>query len=114
MGDVSPIESLAFHDESLGPDHLLSRDEFDGHTEHGAVDGVFKPFLVNSRHAVAGAENDVDEVLVMKRLGEPVRKGGFDFAAHLLEHPERLLVVVFPYENIEVLGMPFNPCIPGE
>ncbi len=54
---------------------------------------------------VAGAEDDVDEVVPAHRLGEPVRKGQLGRTGVVAEHRERALDVFAFHEDVEVLGV---------
>ena len=83
--DVGAVEALALHDQPLRPDHLLGRNQLHVDVEDDAVDRVVEPQLVDDRDAVAGAEDQVDEVVALERLAEPVRKRELRLVAGRLE-----------------------------
>ena len=74
VGDVRAVVALALHDEGLGPDHLLGRAEPDRDAEDFARRGVREPQVVHGGHAVARAEDEVDEAVPRIRLAQPVRE----------------------------------------
>src|SRR5439155_23854979 len=105
VGDVGAVEALAFHDQPLRPDHLLRRDELDVHLEDLAGDGALEPELVDDGDAVAGAEDEVDEVLPFPSLADPVREGELGAIAGGLKKPAGAVEVGAADEDVEVLGL---------
>jgi hypothetical protein len=71
--DVGAAVAIPFHDEGLGPGHLLGRDQTHAQTENLAIAGVLKRLIVDDGDAIAGAEGAVDEVVVAGSFGQPVR-----------------------------------------
>src|ERR1051326_7786535 len=81
MRDIGPVVTLALHHERLGPDRFLDRTEIDASTEHFGLFSMTKPFIVDPRRTVAGAENQVGEIFAAIRLAEPVGKRELGMAA---------------------------------
>src|SRR5687768_13960636 len=104
--DVTAVEPLALHDERLGPDHLLGRDQTYGMVEHGGLDAVAEPVVVDRGHPVARAEDHVDEVVAAARLAEPVGERQLRLAAGGGEDVEHPLDVARMHEDVEVLRVP--------
>jgi hypothetical protein len=96
---------LAFHDQSFGPDHLLGGNELDVHAEHLFLHGMLEPAVVHHGHAVARAEDQVDEVLAVMRLAQPVRERERGFVARFLKRPGGAAEVVAADEDVEVFGV---------
>ena len=105
MEHVGAVEALALHDERLRPDHLLRGRELHRSAQHLAHRRVLEPFLVDRRDRIAGAEDDVDEILAADRLAEPVRIREFGVARLALERGHRALHVHAAHEHVEVLGV---------
>src|SRR6267378_1379294 len=109
MRDVAAVEALALHDEGLRPDHLLGGDEPHGPAEHLFPDAVTEPLVVDGGHAVAGAEDDVDEVVAAPRLAEPVRKRQLRLAPRRGQRRQHALDVARVHEDVEVLRVARDP-----
>ena len=103
MRHVGTIEALALHDEGLGPDRLLGRAQLDRHAEHGRLDRVLEPSVVDHGDAVAGTEDDVDHALGGDGLGQPVRERDLGPAADRREHGERGLEIATSQEDVQIL-----------
>src|SRR5690349_8081046 len=101
--DVAAVEALPLHDEGLRPDHLLGRNEPDGAAEDLVEHAMVEPLVVDDRDAVAGAEDDVDEVVATPRLAEPVRERQVGFAARRRQRREHAVDVARMDEDVEVL-----------
>src|SRR6185503_9646549 len=72
---VRTVIALPLHDQSLRPDHLLGRDQERIDAEDLVLHGVLEPTIVHPCHAIAGTEDEIDEILALAvRLAEPVRK----------------------------------------
>src|SRR5215510_7618382 len=74
MHDVCAVVAHALLDKRLGPDHLFRRYHRDDHPEHVRLRRVVEPQIVDSREAVPGAVDHVDEVLTLPDLREPMGK----------------------------------------
>jgi hypothetical protein len=107
--DVRTVEPLALHDERLLPEQLLARYDLHRHAEHLRLDRVLEPTVVNGAGAVAGAEHEIDEVLVPPRLREPVREGELGSVARRLECLHRAIEVGAAKEEVEVLRVAHDP-----
>jgi len=79
--DVGAVEALALHDERLGPDGFFRRAELHRNAKDFLLDGVLEPAVVDFGDAVAGVENDVNEVLAVMRFGEPMVEGDLGLEA---------------------------------
>ena len=75
MDHVGAVEPLALHDVRLLPDHLLGRNDQDAHAEDVVLGRAREPLVVDRRHTVPAAPDEVDEQVVLERLAEPVRSG---------------------------------------
>ena len=86
-------------------DQIISsgRTELDRHAEHFLVDRVREPLVVDFGDGVAGAEDDVDELVAVMRLGQPVGEGDLGLEAGALQHVENALQVARADEDVEVL-----------
>src|SRR5438874_3956638 len=104
--DVRTIEALALHDEGLGPDHLFRRDQPHRTAEDFFLHAVDEPFVIHGGDAVAGAEDDVDEILPAPRLAEPVWERQLRLAARRAQRLEYALEVARMDEDVEVLRVP--------
>ena len=94
MQDVRAVKALALLNEGLRPDHLLRRTQAQRQSENLLLDGMLEPAVVHTRHAVAGAENQIDEGLAAMNFGEPVRKRHLDVIAPLAQRRQRARDVV--------------------
>ncbi len=112
--DVRAIEALALHDQALGPDHLLGRDEPHLDVEDDALDRVIEPELIDGRHAVAGAEDEIDEVFAFERFPQPVRKGQLALVSRRIEDRLRLWEILPEDEDIEVFRVALDPRVARE
>src|SRR6476469_419915 len=74
MRDVGSVEALALHDQTFRPQHLFWRDEQNVEIEHAFADRFLEPYVVDFGLSVSGAEDQIDEVVVVPRLPDPVRK----------------------------------------
>ena len=70
-----------------------------------SVDAVAEPVVVDQRHAVARAVDQVHDVLAAVGLGQPVRERHVRLAAVGGEHRQRALDVARVDEEVEVLGV---------
>jgi hypothetical protein len=92
--DVGAVEALALHDQSLRPDHLLGWNEAHRHPDHFRRHGVIEPDVVDLRDAVAGAEDQIDEVVAVKCLAEPMRKRQLRLVSRPMQDIDGALVVL--------------------
>ena len=67
---------------------------------------VREPEVVDDGHAVARAEDEIDEAISRIRLAQPVRERELGREAGLSEHGERRLAVLLPEEDVQVLRVP--------
>ena len=104
MGHVRAVEALALHDERLRPHALLRRRHQDVEAEHVLLGGVLEPLVVHHRHAVARAEDHVDEPIRRPDLGQPVREHQLGLVAGGGAYLEQPVHVAGPNEDVEVLG----------
>src|SRR5205085_8471267 len=74
--------------------------------------GVLEPHFVHARDAVAGAEDQIDEVVAVKRLAEPVRKGELTRVTGLAENFAGALEVFAADEDVEVFRVPLDAGVP--
>ena len=107
--DVGAVVALALHDEAFRPDHLFRGHEPDGHAEHGVVDRVLEPQLVDGRDPISRAEDDVHQVLAAAGLAEPVRERDLGGAPGVRERREGRIEVARSHEDVEVLRVPCDP-----
>jgi hypothetical protein len=114
VGDVDAVKTLAPLDQGFGPQHLLDRRELDGPVEDARGGGVLEPFFVDAGQAVAGAVDDVDEVLAAVRLAEPVREGHVGRVARIGRRTKGGLEVVGADKDVEVLGVTLYAGVAGE
>src|SRR5450631_3506654 len=63
--DVGAVEPLALHHERLLPEELLAGDDLHRHTQHLRLHGVIEPTVVHHGESIAGAEDEVDEVVML-------------------------------------------------
>src|SRR6266436_8847555 len=68
-----------------------------------------EPLVVDGGHAVAGAEDDVDEVVAAPRLAEPVRKRQLRLAPRRGQRRQHPFDVARVHEDVEVLRVPRDP-----
>jgi len=106
VGNVGAVVPLALHHERLRPDHLLGRDQADGHVEDPLLHAVLKPQVVDEGHPVTGAEDQVDHLVAAPGLAQPVREAQIGVAAGGAQGLEGRLHVAGMDEQIEVLGVP--------
>jgi hypothetical protein len=114
VGDVGAVKTLALLDQGFGPQHLLDRRELDGPVEDARGGGVLEPFFVDARQAVAGAVDDVDEVLAAVRLAEPVREGHVGRVARIGQRAKGGLEIVGADKDVNVLGVTLYAGVAGE
>src|SRR5262249_9922716 len=72
MSNVGAVIALALHDEGFRPDHFLHGANLSRSAENLSGIGVSEPVVIDRGYAVAGAENDIDEVVSLVNLGEPM------------------------------------------
>jgi hypothetical protein len=101
--DVGAVEPLALHDERLLPDQLLAGNDLHRHAEHLRLHRVVEPAVVDLAHAVAGVEHQVDEVIVLPCLAEPVGEGELGAVARVPQRAHRAIHVRATEEEVEVL-----------
>jgi hypothetical protein len=75
---------------------------------------VLEPEVVDFGHAVARAEDQVDESVIVVGLAEPVREVALDLVAGRGQRLQRPLEVAHVDEQVEVLGMADDPGVAGE
>src|SRR5258708_25650366 len=68
-----------------------------------------EPLVVDGGHAVAGAEDDVDEVVAAPRLAEPVRKRQLRLVPRRGQRRQHPLDVARVDEDVEVLRVARDP-----
>ena len=85
-----------------------------GMSKHRLVDGVPEPVVVDRRHAVAGPEDQVHEMVAAVRLGEPVRERHLAATAVRLQRGQRTRIVGLAQEDVQVLGVSGDPGVPLE
>src|ERR1051326_3974213 len=112
--DVRAVEALALHDQSLRPDHLLGRNQLDVHVEHFLSHRELEPSVVDTRDAVARAENQIDEVLAFVGLAEPVRKRQLRVVSRALKRRLRARKIVAADEDVEVFRMALDAGVTRE
>ena len=78
MRDIAAVEPLALHHERFGPDRFFNRAEQHVDIEHVPVNGMSKPAIIDPRHSIARAEDDVDRVVATECLAQPMRESQFD------------------------------------
>src|SRR5438067_27136 len=105
MVDIRSVEPLALLDERLGPDHLLGGHDQCVAIEHFAGRRAPPPEAVDGCDAVAGGEDEVDEIGSAKSLGDPERIGKLGPIALAIERLERALDVVLAKKKVQVLGI---------
>src|SRR6266550_9403139 len=71
---VGAVEALPLHDERLGPDHLLGRNEVHALAENDVLGGVLEPAVVDHRDSISRAEDDIHVGPAPVNLAKPVRK----------------------------------------
>src|SRR5262245_4945929 len=77
MSNVTPIVTFPLHDEGLGPDHFFRPTKLHGEAEHLTGYRMFKPEVINFTQTVARTENNVDKVILVIDLREPMGKSEF-------------------------------------
>src|SRR5262245_21627533 len=75
--DVGAVVALALHHERLLPKQLFYGSNLHGHAEDVGFERVREPFVVDAADAIARAEYDVDDVVHLPSLREPVRERDF-------------------------------------
>src|SRR5436305_3526562 len=75
VSDVRAVEALPLHDQSLRPDHLLGRNEPNVHADDFTRNGSLEPLIVYFCDTVSSTKNEINEIITIKRLSEPVREG---------------------------------------
>ncbi len=106
MDHVGAIEAFAEVHKQFGGDQLLGRQYASGHAEHFGGRAAINPRLVDGDDGVAHAGNEIDEVAVAMRLGQP------DWVAYLGFETLFIQVLKCPrhciggQKEIEVLGVP--------
>src|SRR5260370_5802026 len=68
-----------------------------------------EPLVFDSGHAVAGAEDDVDEVVAAPRLAEPVRKRQLRLAPRRGQRRQHPIDIARVHEDVEVLRVARDP-----
>ena len=111
---VGAVEALALLHKALRPNHLLRGTQLHGDVEEPGVDRVREPEIVDARDAVAGAEDDVDEMMAAVDLPQPMRERQLGAIPERVEDSEHLTAVFRPHEDVEVLGVALNFCVFGE
>ncbi|MBV9898717.1 MAG: hypothetical protein JO020_31570 [Chloroflexi bacterium] len=111
MGDVGAIEPLALLDQRFRPQHLFDRTQLDGLLEDMLFGCMGEPLLVNGRQAIAGAVDDIHEVVAAMGFAEPMRERDFGGVARALENLQGALEVTRAHEDVQVLGVAFNACV---
>jgi hypothetical protein len=112
--DVRAVEPLALLDERFRPDHLLGRAEVHALVEDVIGHGVVEPVLVDTREAIARAEDDVDEEFAVVGFAEPVRERLLGDVAGRPERGQGRLEVFLADEDVEVLGVALDAGVARE
>ncbi len=105
MLDVGTVEAFALHDVGFLPDDLLGRANRQREAEDVCFARELEPFVIHFADAVAGAEDEVDEIRLLVHLGQPVGEGHFHRVAGSAESFDGALNVLRTKEHIEVLGI---------
>src|SRR6185437_11402281 len=94
------------HNEGFAPDQLFRRTEMGFQAEHLSRVRMLEPLVVDGANAIAGAKNNVDEIVAAENLGEPVRKRHFGGKTALAEKFEHRGDVPRTDEQVQVFGNP--------
>ena len=105
MSDVGAVIALPLHDERFRPNHLRDRTNLLRSAENLSRLGIFEPVIIDRGDAVPGAENDIDKIISLIDLGEPMRKSELDLKTRSTEKFENRPNVSPAHENIQVLGI---------
>src|SRR5262245_22317628 len=103
--DVGAVVALPLHHERLLPEQLFDGRYLHRHAEDVGFERVREPFIVDTTDAVARAEYDVDDVVHLTGLREPVRERDFGLIPGLPQRAERGIQIRAPNEEGEVLRL---------
>ena len=102
--DVGAVVALALHHERLLPEQLFDRRDLHRHAEDVGFERVREPHVVDAADAVARAEDEVDDVVALLGLGEPVRERDLGVIARPARNASSAgIEVVLLEEEVEVL-----------
>jgi hypothetical protein len=79
MRDVGAVEPFAFHNVSLHPNHFFRRAKFYRHAQQFVVARAVEPGIIHFAQSVAGAKNQIQDISLIRRFGQPMRKRQFGF-----------------------------------
>ena len=79
--DVSTVEPLAFHDVRLHPNHFFGRAVFYRYAQQLVIACTLEPRIIHFAQSIAGAKNQIKNISLVRRLGQPVRECQFGFVA---------------------------------
>src|SRR5262245_83330 len=100
----APSESFAFHDVSFHPNHFLRCTKFHRHAQQLVAACAVEPRSIYFAQTIAGAKNQIKDISLVRRLGQPVRECQFGFVPCARQRTERSLHMIWPNIEIEVLG----------
>src|SRR5262249_36552999 len=96
MRNVSTVESFAFHDVRLHPNHFLRRAKFDRHPEELVIVGPREPGIVHFAQSVARAKNQIHIIPAVFGFGEPMWRGHFCVESEPGERTASCLNMMWP------------------
>src|SRR5215471_1749596 len=101
MGDIGAVITFAFHDERLRPNDFFGRTESDGQSETEPRSGMLEPQTSDFAKTIAGAENEIDKLVLMTHFAEPVREIESGMKAVPIQNRKNLLQISARDKKIE-------------
>ncbi len=77
--DVGAVKPFTLHDVRLHPNHFLRCAKLHGHAQQRVVARAVKPRIIHFAQSIAGAKNQINDISLVRRLGQPVRECQFGF-----------------------------------
>ena len=104
MHDIRAVVAMPQLNEGFGPKELGRRDHAHRHAEYFDARRVIEPSIAHRHGAMPGGEDQVEEMLAAKNLGDPTLVLDLDRIAEALEVLEDGRVVARLAKDVEVLG----------
>src|SRR5688572_11602 len=102
---VRHVPAVPFGHEEAMPDELLDRRYADGRGGQDAGSRMLVPRMIDECESVPHAVDQVNELVILVRLGKPVRLLEVHAEARLLERARRGNHLAWLEEEIEILGL---------